>query len=77
MPVRYYKCTCGVEQREITKIDTEGYIALPNGRHRFDPAAAKLAPIVHTKKCTCGEVVIETEDPKAVRSFIQFNFMAD
>jgi hypothetical protein len=79
MPMLYTKCHCGTETREIVPIDTDGYITLKNGRKRFNPDAAKAVdnPIMQRSlKCKgCGKFNAVTDDPKAVNSFIQFNFM--
>lgn len=76
MPMLYTKCHCGTETREIVPIDTDGYITLKNGRKLFNPDAAKPTGKLVTLVCkSCGKFNPVTEDPKAVNSFIQFNFM--
>jgi len=75
MPMLYFKCECGKEHRKIVPIDRTGYFQLPNGNWRFDPNAPKAAPKPQTDPCECGKVVVGTDDPKAVWSFLKFNFM--
>ena len=78
MPMLYAKCQCGTESREITKIDTDGWITLKNGNKRFDPTAPKLIKGTPIIKCTqCGTLNLATDDPKAVRSFLKFNYLED
>ena len=75
MPMLYFKCECGKEHREIVPIDHSGYKQLPNGSWRFDPNAPQVPPVQHLRACECGETTVGTDDPKAVRSFLKFNFM--
>jgi hypothetical protein len=77
MPVLYFKCDEGHEKREITKIDTTGWIKLPNGRSRFNPDAPKIVDVAQTRTCECGKEMTQGPDPKAVNSFLAFNFMED
>ena len=76
MPMLYTKCPCGTETREIAKINTDGYITLPNGRKRFNPDAPKATGKPVTLKCkSCGSFNPVAADPKAVPSFLAFNYM--
>ena len=75
MPMQYFKCECGAEKRNIVKHDRTGYRQLKNGNWRFDPDAPKVDKVPETMTCECGKTVTESQDPKAVNSFIQFNFM--
>ena len=82
MAVHYFKCECGeFERRVIAPTDKVGYRLLANGRTwRFDPThhdavtkdtAEKLKDVV----CPCGKTASKSEDPQAVTSFMQLNWL--
>lgn len=77
MPMIYSKCShCDTETREIVPIDKTGYTQLPNGSWRFNPNAPKSEPKVHKVKCShCGRFNSPEEDPQAVKSFLQLNWL--
>jgi hypothetical protein len=77
MPMAYAKCShCGQETREIVPIDKTGYTQQPNGSWRFNPNAPKTKPKAHKVKCSgCGKLNNPTDDPKAVKSFLQLNWL--
>jgi hypothetical protein len=76
MPMLYFKCSCGNEQHKIAPIDRTGYKQMPNGAWRFDPDAPKVELTPNTVECTaCGGTIIETPDPKAVKSFLKLNWL--
>lgn len=75
MPMAYFKCACGKEQRKIVPIDKTGYIPNKRGGFTFDPNAPKVPEKKHTVVCDCGETVTQTDDPQAVRSFLQLNWL--
>jgi hypothetical protein len=75
MPIKYYKCDCGIEQREIVPIDKVGYRQLPNGSWRFDPNAPKVEETIAVKPCECGKLVAESADPSSVKSFLKLNWL--
>lgn len=76
MPIAYFKCSCGNEQRKIVRLDKTGFVEQPDGRWKFDPSAPKTEPPVRSVDCSvCGNPVLETPDPQAVRSFMQLNWL--
>ncbi len=75
MPMQYFKCECGTEKRNIVKMDRTGYTLQKNGKWLFDPTAPKVEKVPETMTCGCGKTVTESPDPKAVSSFLAFNYM--
>jgi hypothetical protein len=77
MPVCYFVCSCGNEQREIVPISKHGMTKNIRGNWELDVnLLRKLGPETeptHTFEC-CGITVKPSEDPKAVPTKYLFNY---
>jgi hypothetical protein len=71
----YFKCDCGKEQRKIVPIDKTNMKQDKHGRWSLDLTAPRQEPVKHTVLCDCGQTVTQTEDPDAVPSFLQINWL--
>ncbi len=79
MPVAFFKCKCGTEQRTIVPMDhTHDVYDEKKRRWFFDPKLSHLPTPTRTITCAaCGGEVEESTDPKAVPTRFHFNWMAD
>lgn len=78
MPIAFYKCECGEEQRQVVPFDRSGSTKNPRtGNWEWDPKRKdeKLPPRFVT--CICGKKVGESPDPKGVKTKLLFNYMED
>lgn len=78
MPVAYFKCEeCGEEHREIVPKDLSSFDYNPVTRkYTFNPAYDG-PKVVRVHTCSCGKLLGEKEDPKAVETKFLFNYMCE